>query len=451
MSDAVGYEETIIGLAVNGADLCPFIESGKLNNSLFDGPDPKTVWTTIEKYYNRKGKLPDVDILVDMFDKSNISRKKSIIAFIKRAAETTKNIGSTEHKIEYYIDRLHEVHVDIHTKQSIQHAIDLLKKGESEKARKYLQTALVDSDKSDSTRTIDLINDLDAIEEDVRRRKEHPDEALTICTGIGPFDKVLTGGLMPGELMLLAAVPSGGKSIGLTDITVSSAELGNRTHLFTIEMGALQTAFRGYGRLSDVSTKKFRNPSLLTEQDFASWRMAVERLQRIDGSGAKITGIPEHASTRTMKAELDRLYRLEGWQPDLILVDYVGIMRPTEPGQFKNASDWAYIGQNVQDLKNWANADGLRMISAVQLHPNAIGKNVLTYNDLGLSKLLISAWADIICAIIPLRPEEMEYFDTIRVQWLKVREGAESDDGQKILFSELAPDFRHIRLHRERV
>ena len=449
MAESIGYDEIIIGLALNQAPIHDYIESEKIKPEWFDNNVPNVLWRTIVKFYQKRGDLPDLDIIIDIF--RGHKKKSSVAAFARRAVKATKKYNVSESKIQHYVDGLRTKHSDVDFRLNLGEGLEILKDQDVDAAKAYLRQALEEEeDPSASIVTIDLVDDWPKLRADLVNRREHPELQQFTPLGFKPFDNALGGGLMPGELMILAAVPSGGKSVGLIDLLISSAETGQAAHFFTIEMTAEQTSYRGYSRLSDVLTKRMRDAKFLTNDDLKRMDEAVYALKHIDGSKVKITGIPEHASTRHMRAVVSKWNRLEGFEPKLILVDYAGIMRPANDAQFKHESDWAFVGQNVRDLKSWAlTRPGIPIVSAVQLHPDAIGKDSLTYKDLGLSKILIAAHSDIIAAIVPVTPEEMEFMDEIRIQWLKVREGVENEDGSRIIYTNLSPDFRHIRLHRE--
>jgi len=443
-------DEILIGSALKNAPVHDYLDEGGLPTDAFDEPTPHRIWGLFRDYFQKHGDIPDLDLLQDLATQEIPDHADDIIAYARRARNAVEDRNIDGSKIDYYIRRLLDTHEDIDLRRKLGSAIDILRQEGPTACLDYLQGATtVEAAITDTVKTTDLVEDFEEREKDVLDRRENPQESNAIPLGIEPIDRVLNGGLLGGELMVFAAIPGGGKSVSLMDVAISSAEQGRKVHFFTIEMGLVQTAFRGYSRMSGVSTKHFRNAENITDQDLEMWRASVKKLRQVAGAGVKITSIPEHASVRFMRAELARLERKEGWKPDLILVDYAGIMRPSGDGQYKNESDWAYVGQNVKDLKVWAISADIPVISAVQLLPDAIGKDSLTFKDLGLSKILIAATCDVIVAFIPLSPEELEFVEilTLRLQWLKAREGTEDENGKPVLFTDLTPNFSEIRIH----
>ena len=444
----VGYDELIIGTALNGGPIHDFVDSGKLPAKVFEAAVPRLIWKTIQAFYQKRQDLPDIAVLTDLFAKHK--KKNQVLAYARRATRATKDTELNESKVNHYIEQLKSQHEDAAYRRALEKAIEIRKSVGLRESKDFLSSVLDEETVSDENiETIDLLGDFNEIKADIIHKREHPEASDIVPLGIGPFDHVMNGGVKPGELLLIAGIPSGGKSIGLQDFSVSIAEQGYKSHLFTIEMSASQTGFRNYTRMSGVPTSKFRNPESITDEDVARWERGVNKLKGVKGAGLKVTGIPEHANTRFMRAELAKLKRKAKWKPDVVLVDYAGIMRPSDSNRYANDSDWAFIGQNVLDLKNWAKAEKIPVISAVQLHPSAEGEEILTYNHLGLSKILIAAHADVILAIIPMDREEAEYVEVMRWQWLKAREGAVDEFGQRITFTDLRPDFSNIRIHSE--
>lgn len=450
MSVDVTPDEILIGAALTGAPIHDYLDEGGLDASAFDEPTQNRIWTILQDYFQESSNTPDVELLYDLAKTSFPDHARDITAYAKRAVNTVEGRQFDIDKIDHYVQRLQDIHGEIELRRKLGRAIDVFDNQGREAALQYIQSSVTIDviDNQSNIKTADILDEFEQFEHDVIERKENPELEKSIPLGIAPLDNIFSG-LMGGELMVFAAIPGGGKSVSLIDVAISCAEMGHKVHFFTIEMGLVQTVYRGYSRMTRISTKHFRKADRITDSELESWRAAVNKMRQIKNAGVKITSIPEHSSTRYMRAELARLKRKEGWEPDLILVDYAGIMRPSGDWQYKNESDWAYVGQNTKDLKNWAIADDKPIISAVQLLPDAIGKDTLTFKDLGLSKILISANCDIIVAFIPLAPEELEFAEVLnqRAQILKAREGTETDEGKRIMFVDLTPDFKFIRIH----
>lgn len=86
-----------------------------------------------------------------------------------------------------------------------------------------------------------------------------------VLTGFTAIDNA-TQGLQPGELTLLAARPSVGKSSLAMDIALNAARRGRRTVFHSLEMTKLALTTRVYSRLGHVDSWRIRSGHLTSEE-----------------------------------------------------------------------------------------------------------------------------------------------------------------------------------------
>ena len=70
-------------------------------------------------------------------------------------------------------------------------------------------------------------------------------EAVPVPTGVDEFDRVLSGGLVPGSVTLLGGEPGIGKSTLLLQVLAARAAAGHRVLLVSAEESAHQVAAAG--------------------------------------------------------------------------------------------------------------------------------------------------------------------------------------------------------------
>ncbi len=100
-----------------------------------------------------------------------------------------------------------------------------------------------------------------------------PDEARGLPTGIGEFDRVLGGGLVPGGVVLLAGEPGVGKSTLLLDVAGRWAKAGHTTLYVTAEESAAQVRRRAE-RTNAIAPQLY----LAAENDLATVLGHIEAL-----------------------------------------------------------------------------------------------------------------------------------------------------------------------------
>lgn len=171
-----------------------------------------------------------------------------------------------------------------------------------------------------------------ALLDDLDRRRENP---AGLSIGLTDFDD-LTGGLEPGELVVLAGRPGMGKTalLGGASMHVSArADVA----VFSAEMPSQQLMRRNMAAEGDVSLGKLRRANYLTDSDWASIAGAAPRLASrrlwIDE-----TPLPTLAHIR---AECMGL-KIRCGSLGLVLVDYVQLVQGVGANRYEQLRDVAY-------------------------------------------------------------------------------------------------------------
>jgi replicative DNA helicase len=153
---------------------------------------------------------------------------------------------------------------------------------------------------------------------DLEYRIEHRGELTGVPTG---FDSVNleTMGWQPGDLIIIAARPSIGKTTFVVNSLVSASEAGKRTVLFSLEMRKKQLHYRLLSHLSGVDLSRIISGAV-GSVDYAKISAALERMHALDlhiddRSGQTYWDI--RAQCRRLKAEHGL---------DLVAIDYVQLM-----------------------------------------------------------------------------------------------------------------------------
>lgn len=169
-------------------------------------------------------------------------------------------------------------------------------------------------------------------------------DSSRILTGYPGIDR-LTGGIHPGQLVLVAGRPGLGKSVTALDIARHVAFGQRKPVLFhTLEMSRREIGYRLLASLAQVNLSKFANPTLLTADDFARMRDAQVM---IDGAPFYLDDSPER-TTADIRARAAHLAR----QPDglaLVVVDYIGLLKHANESRIE--SQQVKIQQFSRDLK----------------------------------------------------------------------------------------------------
>ncbi len=166
-------------------------------------------------------------------------------------------------------------------------------------------------------------------------------EKNKVLSGYKKLDSILWG-FKPGELIILAARPSMGKTAFSLNLAINAAlKQQKAVAIFSLEMSSEQIVDRILSSVSEIPLYKIHK-WLLDEEDFAKLGEAMEKLSEVniyidDRWGSTI---PE------LKSKLRRL-KIEKWQLDMVIIDYLQLMSWT---QFKWA--WNRV-QEIAEISRW--------------------------------------------------------------------------------------------------
>lgn len=139
--------------------------------------------------------------------------------------------------------------------------------------------------------------------------------------GLGPLDGLLAGGIRPGEVFVLAARPSVGKSAFAGQVILHVAQEVGPVALWTLEMSPEQWVRRALSQRAHIGSKRIRTGRLL-EDDFPRLAHAAAFLNNLPVKFADTSDTTPEA----WALEASRLVREEGVK--LLVVDYLGLLDP---------------------------------------------------------------------------------------------------------------------------
>lgn len=208
------------------------------------------------------------------------------------------------------------------------------------------------------------IKALDIIQE-ASESKSH-DGVTGVRTGFPSLDSE-TSGLQRGDLILLAARPSMGK----TSIALQIAENVAMNEklpvlVFSMEMGGTQLAMRMISALARIDQKRLRSGDL-RESEWSDLSEAVDRLSRVD----EWIDTQGSLSPAEMRSRVKQFAKRHG-KPGLIVIDYLQLM--TGGGDEKvRANEVAGISRALKALAKEADTPVLALSQlnrSVELRPD---------------------------------------------------------------------------------
>jgi len=222
------------------------------------------------------------------------------------------------------------------------------------------------------------------------------------------LDEMIGGGLSPGELAIVIAPPGGGKSMKLVKYASKALLDGKKAVYYTLELSEEVVGQRFDACINEIELNHVWDyPEYITE-----------KLEEISDNGGSLV-IKEFleggVTVNTIKAHLKTL-EMEGFIPDVIFIDYLGLMRPLGSYAEKRHA----LTDISEGLRNIANNYRIPVWSAHQTNRTAIGEEKISSSHIGES-LGIMATADLVIGIG--RPDEMKEQKLAMMSIIKNRNG----------------------------
>ena len=157
---------------------------------------------------------------------------------------------------------------------------------------------------------------------DLMYRVEHQGELTGVPTGFPTLDQ-LTQGWQAGDVIVLAARPSMGKTTLVLNCAMEAARLGKTVAVFSMEMRARQLEYRMLSGLSGVPLTLLQRGRVAGDEQFAAIGAATAVLEQcpvhIDDAAAR--------TVRDVRRACRRLRSERGL--DLVVIDYIQLMAGT--------------------------------------------------------------------------------------------------------------------------
>jgi len=178
----------------------------------------------------------------------------------------------------------------------------------------------------------------------VQEMADNPNDVTGVPTGFYDLDR-MTAGLQAGDLIVLAARPSMGKTALAINIAEHVAlNEGLPVAVFSMEMGAAQLAVRIVGSIGRIDQGHLRT-GRLTDEEWPRLSESIERLRTISLHIDESAGL----NSSELRANARRLSRQCG-QLGLIVVDYLQLMSGNSGDGENRATELGEISRGLKML-----------------------------------------------------------------------------------------------------
>ncbi len=360
MPKALESENTIIALMLLYPSECIGKVVEKLSVDDFVNDKNKEIFKVIrDLYLNENKEIIDYAMLVNELERRGIVEKIGGVDYLISIMETF-----------YSTPELLDEHINIVIEKSIYRRIIeisqiILNEAQKEerKADDLLDFAeariLEIRDRGIRRDFVHISNIVENQKEEIIQRYEVKSRIIGLPSGISFLDN-LTGGFLPGNLIIIASRPSVGKtSFALFIHRFLSVDKKYPTAIFSLEMSINELAQRFISMQSCVSNMKIRT-GMLSREDFPKIIEAIGKLKSapiwIDDSTLSLLGI---------KAKARRIVR--EYKVKLITIDYLQLIELEPHERKRRESRQQEIAYITRSLKSFAKEINIPIIVLSQL------------------------------------------------------------------------------------
>lgn len=257
--------------------------------------------------------------------------------------------GPNPRQAEYYFGLLSEALVARKTLQAVRAGLPDLEQMTATPAE-FVERIAAEAQGPEIAHRATLAEHLDSLCAELERNE--PQECFT--TGLPSLDRYLAGGFHRGELAVIAADTSRGKSVLLSMAALASAQAGKATLLFSLEMPARDILRRMAANVAGLPILSARDNPTKRHMDAASRAIISLHCQ-------PLLIVDNLSSLTDIEREARRMARLK--KADLIVIDYLQLVENSAADNREQA-----VSEVARKLKNIALGCGSVVLTASQMN-----------------------------------------------------------------------------------
>ena len=339
-----------------------------LDSEYFESSAHKWTVEYIIKYFNQYHTYPTIETLSIEIKKIDNEVLRISLTDALREAYKMADVADLEWVEKEFSDFCKNQQM----KKAIMTSVDLLNLGDYDGIRGLINDAM----KAGEEKNIGHLYEADVearYREDNRRAIPFPWKT---------FNDLTQGGYGKGDLVLLFGNPGGGKSWGVIAMGAYAASLGYNVIHYTLELGEGYVGQRYDAVFSGIDVDNLKDNRAEVE----------EAVAKVKGKIVIKEYSPKRASLDTIEAHIQQLEHQNQFKPDLIIIDYLDLLRTKGRKERKDEIDDVYT-----DAKGMAKELGIPVISPSQANRSGADKGILqaenaagSYDKIMIGDIIIS-------------------------------------------------------------
>jgi replicative DNA helicase len=359
----------ILNLAKSNLDffneIAPLVKS-----EYFEYPIHTTLYEGIVEFFGKYHKLPNDDFLLE-FCKDRKRQSESVAEYEDEICFVNNLDASTVQNTEFIVDCVEKFARRESMKQAITKSVDLMRDGRFDEIEKEVKDALLVARSQDFGQ--DYFVDTEARWE--RLLSVSDDDYIKTC--LPSLDRGLNGGgLRKKELAMVVAPPGVGKSLYLANQAVKCLIENLKVVYISLEMSEDRVG----QRIDSISTL-IPQKLLGQEREQKMLRQRHKIFQdRFPKANLRIKEFPTGmANVNTIRAYLNQLKSYEDFVPDVLVIDYMELLRPVREGM----SEYEAQQRIAEELRGIGVEQDMLIWTATQTNRAGRGARLITDEHLG--------------------------------------------------------------------
>ena len=339
-----------------------------LDSEYFESSAHKWVVDYIIKYFGQYHTYPTIETL--SIEIKKIDNEVLRISLTDSLREAYKMADVAD--LEWVEEEFSSFCKNQQMKKAIMTSVDLLNLGDYDGIRGLINDAM----KAGEEKNIGHLYEADV---EARYRE---DDRRAIPFPWKTFNELTQGGYGKGDLVLLFGNPGGGKSWGVIAMAAYAAALGYNVVHYTLELSEGYVGKRYDAVFSGIDVDKLEQHRTEVE----------EAIGRVKGKIVIKEYAPKRASLDTIEAHLQQLEHQNQFKPDLIVIDYLDLLRTKGRKERKDEIDDVYT-----EAKGLAKQLNIPIVSPSQANRSGADKGILqaenaagSYDKIMIGDIIIS-------------------------------------------------------------
>ena len=255
-----------------------------LDKTYFSNEKNQTMFEIFKSFYDENIKEFDYDFVDQYIEKKSLSK-----IIDHEYLDDLLNKAGYVNLLNTYLTSIIENNRKKKLKDTLESTLKVIKNSDSNNLIESIREDLFKIE--DKKLASDFLKGSDVAEKVITDTFANKKEIKGLKTGFSKLDEITTG-FQNGDLIIIAARPSVGKTAFALNLALNIMMLSNKTvAFFSLEMPAEHLIKRMLASISNINNYKFKEPDRLTKEDKEKILLAYEKFKTkqlfIDDSGSK--------------------------------------------------------------------------------------------------------------------------------------------------------------------